>query len=126
MKKRKVKKYVILIIIAILLIISGSIFYYFDLFDFSKETKTKKKTPIVETSKKKEYNASLIMVGDALIHSNLYLDARQEDGSYDFKPMLELTKPITSQYDLKYYNQETILGGSSLGLSSYPRFNSPT
>lgn len=74
----------------------------------------------------KIYEASVFMVGDALIHSNVYEDARGTDGSYDFKPMLEQIKPISIKYDLKYYNQETILGGATLGYSSYPRFNSPT
>ena len=72
-----------------------------------------------------EYSARIFMVGDALIHSSIYEDAKQSDGSYDFKSMLEYIKPIASKYDLKYYNQETILGGASLGYSNYPRFNSP-
>ena len=67
----------------------------------------------------------MLMVGDALIHSAVYEDARQADGTYDFTPMLSVIKPISSQYDLAYYNQETILGGASLGYSNYPRFNSP-
>lgn len=66
------------------------------------------------------------MLGDALIHCNLYIDAKQLDGTYDFKTMLELTKSITSRYDLVYYNQEIILGGTSLGFYSYPRFSSLT
>ena len=72
-----------------------------------------------------EYEARLFMVGDALIHSSIYQDAKNSDGSYDFRSMLELIKPIALKYDLKYYNQETILGGSTLGYSNYPRFNSP-
>ncbi len=71
------------------------------------------------------YEAKLLMVGDALIHSSVYNDALTEDENYDFKPMLKYVKPILKSYDLKYYNQETILGGSSLGYSSYPKFNSP-
>ena len=71
------------------------------------------------------YEAKLLMVGDALIHSSVYNDALTEDGNYDFKPMLKYVKPILKSYDLKYYNQETILGGYSLGYSSYPKFNSP-
>ena len=67
----------------------------------------------------------MVMVGDALIHYGVYRDAKTSDGGYDFKPMLENMKPIISQYDLAYYNQETILGGTELGLSSYPMFNSP-
>lgn len=72
-----------------------------------------------------EYETRLFMVGDALIHSSIYQDAKNSDGSYDFRSMLELIKPIALKYDLKYYNQETILGGATLGYSNYPRFNSP-
>ena len=72
-----------------------------------------------------EYSARIFMVGDALIHSSIYQDAKQSDGSYDFISMLEYIKPIALKYDLKYYNQEPILGGASLGYSNYPRFNSP-
>jgi len=67
---------------------------------------------------------SLVMVGDALFHSALYEDGKMEDG-YDYTKMLSVMKPIISSYDLSFYNQESILGGDGLGLSSYPRFNSP-
>ena len=72
----------------------------------------------------KEYKISLIMAGDALIHDRLYNDA-YSNGIYDFKPYLKLIKDKIQNYDLAYYNQETILGGTSIGLSSYPSFNSP-
>ncbi|MBQ7136461.1 MAG: CapA family protein [Bacilli bacterium] len=71
-----------------------------------------------------ENKLSLIMAGDVLIHSSVYDDA-YEDGSYNFDKMLSLIKPITKDYDLAFYNQESILGGTKLGLSSYPAFNSP-
>jgi len=72
----------------------------------------------------KEYTLTLTMVGDALIHDRLYNDAKTTSG-YDFKPYLTLIKGKIKDYDLAYYNQETILGGTSIGLSSYPSFNSP-
>lgn len=71
------------------------------------------------------YTADIFMTGDCLIHGAVYADARQADGSYDFHPMLENLKTWTDDYDLCYYNQESILGGTKLGLSSYPMFNSP-
>ena len=80
------------------------------------------KTEIIEA--KIEPTITLAMVGDALINDNLYSDAKK-DNSYDFKPYLRLIKEKISSYDLAYYNQETILGGESIGLSSYPAFNSP-
>jgi poly-gamma-glutamate synthesis protein (capsule biosynthesis protein) len=75
--------------------------------------------------KKREYNLDLIMVGDALIHSPVYTDAYIGNNQYDFTKMLTYIKPIVQNYDLAFYNQETIIGGKELGLSTYPRFNSP-
>ncbi len=75
-------------------------------------------TPVVE-------KAELIMAGDALLHGAVYADARTSEGSYDFTDMMSTLNRVTNHYDLKYYNQETILGGTELGLSTYPCFNSP-
>lgn len=85
------------------------------------------KEPVVEEAKEEVYEIDLVMVGDNLIHSSVYKDANKNanyDG-YDFKPMYTYIKEIVSNYDLAYYNQETILGGEELGLSDYPCFNSP-
>lgn len=124
-KKKKLKGSVkVLSIVALLFVAVGVSLQAYTSFS-PKEVAVKKKLKTEKKEEKKEYHASLVMVGDALIHNSLYMDAKTSDGSYDFKPMLEFTKPITSKYDLAYYNQETVLGGTSLGLSSYPRFNSP-
>ncbi len=70
---------------------------------------------------------TLSIAGDMLIHDGVYNDALTNGGgvTYDFSPMLEYLSKITSACDLNYYNQETILGGTELGLYSYPSFNSP-
>ena len=72
-------------------------------------------------------SVSLVMVGDNLIHSSVYKDAQRLAGGsgYDFKPIIEYIKEKVQNYDLAYYNQETVLGGSELGVSDYPTFNSP-
>lgn len=75
--------------------------------------------------KEENYQVSMVMVGDNLIHSSIYKDASDGNGGYDFTKMYELIKPIVSTYDIAYYNQETILGGKELGLGDYPTFNSP-
>ena len=92
--------------------------------------KSKPITKVKEKIEKKEetekvYKATVITAGDNLIHSSVYKDAADGKGGYDFKPMYELIKPIVKQYDIAYYNQETILGGKELGVSDYPTFNSP-
>lgn len=70
---------------------------------------------------------SMVMVGDNLIHSSIYKDANRLAGGngYDFKPIIEYIKDEVQKYDIAYYNQETILGGTKLGVSDYPTFNSP-
>lgn len=128
-KRKKIKKSVKFVFcLGFLCLISGILLQVYN-FSTAKNN-DKKDTPSlkkkkVQEEKEKVYNASLVMVGDALIHSAIYADARGANNTYDFKPMLENIKPIVQNYDLAYYNQETILGGKELGLSNYPRFNSP-
>ena len=76
----------------------------------------------VNTEVKSE--ASIVMVGDALMHMPV-INAHKSNGGYNFDNIFKYVGPIIEKYDLKYYNQETILGGTSLGLSGYPQFNSP-
>ena len=81
----------------------------------------------VEEEKEETTSLSLIMVGDNLVHSSIYRDANRNANynGYDFKPMITYIKEKVQNYDLAYYNQETILGGTEIGLSDYPTFNSP-
>ncbi|MGN0974143.1 MAG: CapA family protein [Bacilli bacterium] len=123
-KKFKLKRKVKFIFLLLILVLVGVFCFGYDLYENSKPKKEVSKPVQKEEKYPKEYKASLVMVGDALIHNSVYDDAKTADG-YDFKPMLENIKPIIQEYDLAYYNQETILGGTELGLSNYPRFNSP-
>ena len=120
-KKLKIKRIVICLVVVILLISLG---IFFSHKKDNKETLTPTKEIVPET---KEYSISLIMAGDALVHDRLYNDANRQANynGYDFKPYLKLIKEKVKNYDLAYYNQETILGGTSIGLSTYPSFNSP-
>lgn len=124
-KRRKLKKgfKIFLVIFSITLI---SIISYI-IIKPNKDNKTISKPNILNKNEDKHYEASLIAVGDYLIHSSVYKDANRlaNGDGYDFKPMISYIKEIVSNYDIAYYNQETILGGSELGLSDYPTFNSP-
>ncbi len=126
-KRIKLKKNALIICLFLFLILCLCIFF---LSGKDKAIKVPKENiPNVEIKddekSPKVYEVKMIMVGDALIHDRLYNTVRNKDGSYDFKPTIQYIKPIITKYDLKYYNQETILGGAELGYSSYPQFNSP-
>ena len=126
-KKRKLKLGNIFIALSLVILFILVIFYGSKQI-LKKEVKTETNNDgTKEEVKEKVYTTSVITAGDNLIHSSLYNEAHRNanyDG-YDFSPMYELLKPIVSNYDIEYYNQETILGGSELGLSDYPTFNSP-
>ena len=133
MKKLKQNRIVLVLSIILFLFLGILVFVIFDDSLFSNNdaldsddgiVEEKDEEDIVEEDPIEEYSLSLIMAGDALIHGAVYGDA-EVGNSYDFTSMLEYIKPIVSSYDLAYYNQETILGGTELGLSTYPRFNSP-
>ncbi|UOE57575.1 CapA family protein [Bacillus sp. CMF12] len=68
--------------------------------------------------------ATLGAIGDILIHDRVYNVAKTKTG-YDFKPMFEQAKTLLKTPDILLANQETILGGPEIGISSYPMFNSP-
>ena len=108
MRKRKVRvkkggRRLLIVLLCLVVIVIIALDY--SNFSFKKNEKSTPKEEKKEEVKKepKYYEAHLFMVGDALIHSDVYQDAKQADGTYDFKPMLELIKPISSQYDLVYY-----------------------
>ena len=122
-KDKRLKKLKSLIIsILILILLTSIILLLIPKTETLKENKNIEKENIKNTT-----STSLIMVGDNLIHSSIYEEANRNANyeGYDFKPMYKMIKSIVSNYDIAYYNQETIIGGSEIGLSSYPAFNSP-
>lgn len=126
-KKIKWKSIIILLVITIVLSVGG-IFGYKHLTGEEIELPIQKeKVKPIEEPKIEEYSANLVMVGDALIHSSVYRDANRLAGynGYDFKPQISYIKEYVQDFDIAYYNQETILGGTGIGLSDYPCFNSP-
>jgi poly-gamma-glutamate capsule biosynthesis protein CapA/YwtB (metallophosphatase superfamily) len=64
-------------------------------------------------------------IGDILLHNRVYEDAKKPDGTYSFNKMFTLVKDILHKPDILVANQESMTGGTELGLSSYPMFNSP-
>lgn len=75
---------------------------------------------------KKNRKVTIAATGDILLHSRLYRKAKKKNGNgYDFSEMLENARPLFEIGDIKIVNQESIIAGEELGLSNFPRFNSP-
>ncbi len=91
---------------------------------YTSQNHTGMKTKAQPAGKQFQSEITLGAVGDILIHNSVYNDAKTETG-YDFTPMLAPVKEYMISPDIMFANQETILGGTELGLSSYPMFNSP-
>ena len=89
----------------------------------SKETSTEETTEVTATVAPVSVN--LIAVGDMLLHGGIHNSAMQADGSYNYAHVFEHTKDRIAAADIAVANQEVILGGVELGVSSYPQFNSP-
>ena len=79
------------------------------------------------TAKATESSFNMSIAGDYIIYSSIYKGANELAGGngYNFKPMVKNLKQFTSKCDVNYYNQETTLGGTEMGLSDYPLFVSP-
>ena len=126
-KNRKILQFSV--IITLLLIIVLLFAWYVSFSKKSKEVKIKAEnkttTKVTKKTEKESKELSLVMVGDCLIHRFVYTDAMESDGTYNFDKMFTEVKDLIYGHDIAYYNQESNIGGKSLGLSAYPRFNSP-
>ncbi len=128
--KKKVKKQLIRFsfIFLLLFIIIGSAVYYQNYRENHQPNENPNQndnTNNAETKYPQEYNLSLLMTGDGLIHNQLALYAEKSDGTYDFKPYLSEVKDIVQKYDLAYYNQETPFGTPG-NYTFYPVFSVPS
>ena len=73
-----------------------------------------------------ESEASVVAVGDNLIHPEVYNDAKTGKNSFDFKPMYEPVKKDIQNADIAYVNQESPLGGDDRPYHGFKRFNTPS
>ncbi len=122
--RKKAKRQIFLILLFIIILIG-----FINLNPFSHSTQSNENPSKVEEKGKnsiKTYTAKLIATGDGLIHSPVYNAAyNKTTNTYDFSDMLTYTKEKIKDYDIKYYNQETVFDDSKT-YGSYPRFNTPS
>ncbi len=67
--------------------------------------------------------ASILAVGDVLIHDSLIHAAEREDGAYDFSPLFRYISPFVAAHHLAAFDMEGILKGPPY--AGYPAFSTP-
>lgn len=78
-----------------------------------------------KTETTKTMTATLAAIGDVLIHDRVYDKAYVGNQKYNFNPNLANVKELIGKSDITLANQESMMGGVEIGISSYPTFNSP-
>lgn len=124
------KKAIIPSILVIIACAAGSVFLMLRLEKKPAETEKVKIAmaheirPVLQVSREMTEKITIGAIGDILIHDTVYKDA-YKNGKYDFNPIFTNVHSILEKPDLLTANQESTLGGTELGISSYPCFNSP-
>lgn len=68
----------------------------------------------------------LILSGDSIAHDSVNAAAKRADGSYDYVPLMKDFVPVLAKSDIRFCNDPILNGGEALGITGYPKFNSPT
>lgn len=110
--KRKLKKKSLLLIFITIVLGLGIIFAVPKLLDKQKETNPGKTEPVVEEPKDKIYTAKFLAAGDALIHKPVRNSGKRSDGTWNYTSQFDMIRDILTEYDIKFYNQESIISGN--------------
>lgn len=119
-QKRKLKKKpIIILIVFISLILLITLFLVFK-DSFIKKVETPKTLEKDET-----ISLSMLVAGNIVLNQNMIKDALIQGNTYKFDYLFKDIDVLENNYDLKYYNQESIIGGQDLGYSLNDLYNSP-
>lgn len=69
--------------------------------------------------------ATVLSTGDLLMHGQLIVDAKQDDGTYDFSYIFPYITEYVSDADFAVANLETTLAGTAKPYQGNPMFNCP-
>ena len=69
---------------------------------------------------------SMLLTGDWIAHDSVNTAAKQPSGVYDYSSLVSAYQPLFNQTDIKFCNDPILNGGAALGITGYPKFNSPT
>lgn len=127
-KRHSRKKYLIIIAVVLVVCVAGALILTHKS-TAKTPTHTVASTTKVVTVKPTTSNPSqitMIMTGDWIAHDSVNAAALQSNGSYNYLPLVSDFIPIFKEADIRFCNDPILNGGESLGITGYPKFNSPT
>lgn len=105
------KKKGLILILILMFVVGLPILAVPKLFDKPNEKIKEKTKPVIEEPKDKVYTAKFLAAGDALIHKPVRNSGKQSDGTWDYTEQFDMIRDILSEYDIKFYNQESVISG---------------
>ena len=126
--KKKLFEILIPVILAVFVVSGFAISGYITRnLDSEKPTEPPTAEDITEEAAPAPVNAkaTLVAVGDNLIHNTLIASGQMEDGTEDYTSFYKNIKNDISAADIAVIDQETILGGEEFEYTGYPVFNTP-
>ena len=91
----------------------------------NRAAKTAPRDKTATTASKPEA-ITMLATGDWIAHDSVNTAAKRSDGSYDYLPLVSDFSGVFSKKDIRFCNDPILNGGASLGITGYPKFNSPT
>lgn len=95
---------------------------------FPTDAPTEATIPETTVPKEPEHvvsTATILSIGDLLMHGQLITDAKQADGSYDFSYIFPYITEYATAADFAVANLETTLAGTAKPYQGNPMFNCP-
>ncbi len=123
-KKRKLNKGRFIFILLLLALVIFTVFKLTN--SSSKISENEKAKNNVAEVVPEDKVATIVSIGDTLVHSQVYKDAYDSStGEYDFSPLFKDVNHYFTNSTLNICNLETSLAGADRGYSGYPTFNTP-
>ena len=123
-KRRKRNSLLLLLILILIALVTALLVYY--QMNNNQLSSSKSTDDARNQSSKPDPNIKFIATGDWIAHDSVNAAAQQANGSYNYMPLVSDFIPIFQQADIRFCNDPILNGGESLGISGYPKFNSPT
>src|SRR5574344_1318827 len=127
-RKRRISKVKVLRLLLIIIAIIAAIAFFNNKVKESKNTKSSdgNNQKIEETVIPEDKVATIVSIGDTLVHSQNFKDAYDSStDTYDFSSFFKDVSHYFEGRTVGVCNLETTMAGADRGYSGYPTFNSP-